>query len=48
MKNQSEPKKCALMIFLKLILRFTISKKGKIPDPKKVQAIVNILVPTNP
>jgi hypothetical protein len=36
------------MVLLGLILRFIISKEGKIPDPKKVQAIVNMLVPTNP
>ncbi len=47
-KINLNPKKCAFMIFSRLILRFTISKEGKIPNPKKVQAIVNILVPTNP
>jgi hypothetical protein len=36
------------MIFLGLILGFIVSKEGKIPNPKKVQAIVNMLVPTNP
>jgi hypothetical protein len=36
------------MVFSRLIVRFTISKEGKILDPKKVQAIVNMLVPTNP
>ncbi len=40
--------KCAFMVFLRLILRFIVSKEGKIPDPKKVQAIVNMLVLTNP
>jgi hypothetical protein len=33
---------------LGLILRFIISKEGEIPNLKKVQAIVNMLVPTNP
>jgi hypothetical protein len=33
---------------LGLILRFIVSKEGKILDPKKVQAIMNMLVPTNP
>jgi hypothetical protein len=40
--------KCAFMVFLRLILRFIVSKKGKISDPKKAQAIVNMPVPTNP
>jgi hypothetical protein len=30
------------MVFSRLILRFTIPKEGKIPNPKKVQAIVNM------
>jgi hypothetical protein len=42
------PQKCAFMVFLGLILRFIISKEGKILDPKKVQEIINMLVPTNP
>ncbi len=40
--------KCALMVFSKLILRFIISKEGKILNPKKVYAIVNMPIPTNP
>jgi hypothetical protein len=36
------------MVFLGLILGFIISKEGKIPDPKKVQAIMNMPVPTTP
>ncbi len=40
--------KCAFMVFLGLILGFIVSKEGKIPNPKKVQVIVNIPVPTNP
>jgi len=28
--------------------RFIVSKEGKIPNPKKVHAIMNMLVPTNP
>jgi len=42
------PKKCAFMAFLGLILGFIISKEGKIANLKKVQAIVNMPVPTNP
>ncbi len=40
--------KCAFMVFSRLILRFIVSKEGKIPNPKKVQAIMNMPVPTNP
>jgi hypothetical protein len=40
--------KCVFMVFLGLILGFIVSKEGKILDPKKVQAIVNMQVPTNP
>jgi hypothetical protein len=36
------------MVFLGLILGFIVSKEGKIPNLKKVQAIVNMLIPTNP
>jgi hypothetical protein len=36
------------MIFLGLILGFIIFSEGKIPNLKKVQVIVNMLVPTNP
>jgi hypothetical protein len=30
------PKKCDFMVFSRLILRFIVSKEGKIPNPKKV------------
>jgi hypothetical protein len=36
------------MVFSRLILRFIVSKEGKIPNPNKVQVIVNMPVPTNP
>jgi hypothetical protein len=36
------------MVFSRLILGFIVSKEGKIPNPKKVHAIVNMPVPTNP
>jgi len=39
--------KCAFMVFSRLILGFIVSKEGKIP-PKKIQAIVNMPIPTNP
>jgi hypothetical protein len=35
------------MVLLGLIFGFIVSKEGKIPDPKKVHEIVNMLVPTN-
>jgi len=40
--------KCAFMIFSGLVLGFIVSKEGKILDPKKVQVIVNMPIPTNP
>jgi hypothetical protein len=40
--------KCAFMVFLGIILSFIISKEGKVMDPKKVEALVNILVPITP
>jgi hypothetical protein len=36
------------MVFSRLILRFIVFKEGKIPNPKKVQAIVNMLITINP
>ncbi len=36
------------MVFLRLILRFIVSKEGKILDPKNVQVIVNMPITTNP
>jgi len=36
------------MVFLGLILGFIVSKERKIPNSKKVQAIVNMPIPTNP
>jgi hypothetical protein len=36
------PEKCAFMIFSGMILGFIVSKKGKLPNPKKIQAIVNM------
>jgi hypothetical protein len=39
--------KCAFMVFSWLILGFIVSKEGKILDPKKVQALMNMLIPTN-
>jgi hypothetical protein len=36
------------MVFLGLILRFIVSREGKIPNPKKVQGIMNMPILTNP
>ncbi len=40
--------KCAFMVFSRMILGFIISKEEKLPDPKKIQAIVNMSPPKNP
>jgi hypothetical protein len=40
--------KCAFMVFLGTILSFTMSKESKVMDPKKVEALVNMLVSTTP
>jgi hypothetical protein len=42
------PKKCAFMIFSRMILGFIVSKEGKIPNPKKIQEIINMPPPKNP
>jgi hypothetical protein len=42
------PDKCAFMVFSGTILGFIMSKEGKVMDPKKVEALVNILIPTTP
>jgi hypothetical protein len=46
-KINFNPKKCVFMVFLGLILGFIISKEGKIPNPNKVQAIINLPILTN-
>ncbi len=47
-ENMALVNKCAFMIFSRMILGFIISKEGKLPDPKKIQAIVNMPPPKNP
>jgi len=42
------PNKCAFMVFLRTILGFTMSKEGKVMDPKKVETLVNMLILTTP
>jgi len=39
--------KCVIMVFTKMILESIILKEGKLFDLKKIQAIVNIIVPRN-
>jgi hypothetical protein len=36
------------MVFSRLIFGFIVSKEGKIPNRKKVNAIMNMPIPTNP
>jgi hypothetical protein len=36
------------MVFSKTILGFIVSKEGKVVDPKKVQALINMSIPTTP
>jgi hypothetical protein len=36
------------MVFLGMILGFIISKEGKLPDPKKIQVIINMPPLKNP
>jgi hypothetical protein len=33
------------MVYFKVIFRYILSKEGKIPNPKKILAIVNMLPP---
>jgi len=40
--------KCAFMVFSRMIMGFIISKYGKLLDPKKIQAIINMPPPKNP
>jgi hypothetical protein len=36
------------MVFSRMILGFIIFKEGKLLDPKKIQAIINMPPPKNP
>jgi hypothetical protein len=36
------------MVFSRMILGFIISKEGKVPNSKKIQAIINMPPPKNP
>jgi hypothetical protein len=39
--------KCDFKVFYRVIIGFIVPKKGKLSNPKKIQAIVNMLVPQN-
>jgi hypothetical protein len=36
------------MVFSRTILGFIVSNKGKVMDPKKVEALINMPIPTTP
>jgi hypothetical protein len=36
------------MVFSGMILGFNISKEGKLPNPNKIQVIINMPPPKNP
>jgi hypothetical protein len=40
--------KCAFIVFSGIIVGFIVSKEGKIMDPKKVEALVNMPIATTP
>jgi hypothetical protein len=40
--------KCAFMVFSRTILGFIVSKEGKVMDPKKVETLVHMPIPTTP
>jgi hypothetical protein len=42
------PEICAFMVFSRMISGFIVSKKRKLPNPKKIQAIINMPPPKNP
>jgi hypothetical protein len=40
--------KCAFMVCFKTILGFLVSKEGKTPNPKKMEALVKMPIPKTP
>jgi len=46
--NSLNIKKCTFMVCSKTILRFIVSKEGKTPDPKKIEALVKMAMPKTP
>lgn len=45
--NNLDSEKCAFMVFFGIILGYIVSKEGKLPNPKKIHAIMNMHVPHN-
>jgi len=43
-----KPKKMCFHVFFRIIMGFIIFKERKLPDPQKIEAIVNMLILTNP
>jgi hypothetical protein len=42
------PKKCVFVVCFGTILGFIVSKEGKTPSPKKIEALVNMSIPKTP
>ena len=42
------PEKCMFFVFSGVILGYIVSKHGKFPDPKKIEAVVNMPIPRTP
>jgi hypothetical protein len=42
------PEKCAFMVRFKTIFKFIVSKEGKTSNPKKIEALVNMLMLKTP
>jgi len=40
-------KKCIFMVLFGIIIGFIVSKEGKLPDPKEIHAIMNMLILQN-
>jgi len=40
--------RCAFMVCSRTILRFIVSKKGKTPDPKKIEVLTKMPMPKTP
>jgi hypothetical protein len=46
--DQFEPQKMCFHVFSRMIIGFIIFKERKLPDPTKIETIVNMLILTNP
>ncbi len=40
--------KCMFLVYLGVILRYVVSKVGKLPNPKKILTIINMPTPKTP